>query len=58
MQSYLPGGAIVHACVIHGSLGLTSLNPMASASLSDGSAVLQQQIIYRIRQVAPVCTVM
>ena len=22
MQSYLPGGAIVHACVIHGSSGL------------------------------------
>jgi len=42
MQSYLPGGAIVHACVIHGSLGLTSLHPTASASLSNGSAVLQQ----------------
>jgi len=42
MQSYLPGGAIVHACVTHGSLGLTSLHPTASASLSDGSAVLQQ----------------
>ena len=43
MQSYLPGGAIVHACVIHGSLGLISLlHPPASASLSDGSAVLQQ----------------
>ena len=38
---YLPGGAIMHACVIHGS-GLTSLHPTASASLSDGSAVLQQ----------------
>ena len=42
MQSYLPGGAIVHACVIHGSLGLTSIHPTASASLSDGSAVLEQ----------------
>ena len=42
MQSYLPGGAIVHACVIHGYLGLMSLHPPASASLSDGSAVLQQ----------------
>jgi len=42
MQSYLPGGAIVHACVIHGSLGLMSLHPPASASLSDSSAVLQQ----------------
>jgi len=42
MQSYLPGGAIVHACVIHGYLGLTSLHPMASAWLFDGSAFLQQ----------------
>jgi len=42
MQSYLPGCASVPACVIHGSLGLTSQHPMASASLSDGSAVLQQ----------------
>ena len=42
MQSYLPGGAIVQACVIHGALGLMSLHPPASASLSDGSAVLQQ----------------
>jgi len=41
MQSYLPGGAIVHTCVIHGSLGLTSLHTTASASLSDSSAVLQ-----------------
>ena len=32
----------MHAFVMHGSLGLTSLHPTASASLSDGSAVLQQ----------------
>ena len=32
----------MHVCVIHGSLGLTSLHAAASASLSDGSAVLQQ----------------
>ena len=32
----------MHACVIHDSLGLMSLHPPASASLSDGSAVLQQ----------------
>jgi len=42
MQSYLPCGAIVHACMINGYLGLTSLHPTASAWLSDGSAVLQQ----------------
>jgi len=32
----------VPACVIHDSLGLTSLHSTASASLSDGSGVLQQ----------------
>ena len=59
MQSYLPGGAIVHACVIHGYLGLTSLHQQR---LHD---FLMVQLIYnscaqihRIHQVAPLCTVM
>ena len=61
MQSYLPSSAIVHACVIHGYLGLTSLHPMASAWLSDGSAVLQQlrtdsSIVFaRCHHCAPSC---
>jgi len=60
MQSYLSGGASVHACMRHASLRLYVSTPngvciTVMVQLFYNSCA---QIIHRIRQVAPLCTAM